>query len=104
MHIAVLASCDSWYLTDLRRAAAGKHEITTIGFRELTASVGSEGGRISAGDRNLADVDAVLVRTMPPASLEQVVFRMDALARLEAQGVRVINPPKAIEAAVDKYL
>jgi ribosomal protein S6--L-glutamate ligase len=36
--------------------------------------------------------------------LEQVVFRMDALARLEASGVPVINPPKAIEAAVDKYL
>ncbi|HEX5444330.1 MAG TPA: RimK family alpha-L-glutamate ligase, partial [Pirellulales bacterium] len=37
-------------------------------------------------------------------SLEQVVFRMDLLARLEASGVRVVNPPKAIEAAVDKYL
>jgi ribosomal protein S6--L-glutamate ligase len=29
---------------------------------------------------------------------------MDALARLEAAGTLVINPPKAIEAAVDKYL
>jgi ribosomal protein S6--L-glutamate ligase len=29
---------------------------------------------------------------------------MDALARLEASGVPVINPPQAIEAAVDKYL
>jgi RimK family alpha-L-glutamate ligase len=44
------------------------------------------------------------VRTMPPGSLEQVVFRMDALAQLEASGVLVLNPPKAIEAAVDKYL
>jgi ribosomal protein S6--L-glutamate ligase len=41
---------------------------------------------------------------MPPGSLEQVVFRMDALASLEATGTLVINPPKAIEAAVDKYL
>jgi ribosomal protein S6--L-glutamate ligase len=41
---------------------------------------------------------------MPPGSLEQVVFRMDALARLEAAGVPVVNPAKAIEAAVDKYL
>jgi ribosomal protein S6--L-glutamate ligase len=46
----------------------------------------------------------VLVRTMPPGSLEQVVFRMDALARLEAAGTPVINPARAIEAAVDKYL
>jgi ribosomal protein S6--L-glutamate ligase len=29
---------------------------------------------------------------------------MDALARLEATGVRVVNPARAIEAAVDKYL
>lgn len=48
--------------------------------------------------------DALLVRTMPPGSLEQVVFRMDALARLEAGGVRVINSPKSLECAVDKYL
>ena len=41
---------------------------------------------------------------MPPGSLEQVVFRMDVLGRLEAAGKVVINPPRAIEAAVDKYL
>ncbi|HJT31940.1 MAG TPA: RimK family alpha-L-glutamate ligase [Pirellulales bacterium] len=58
----------------------------------------------ATGNISLSDVDALLVRTMPPGSLEQVVFRMDLLARLEASGVPVINPPKAIEAAVDKYL
>jgi ribosomal protein S6--L-glutamate ligase len=41
---------------------------------------------------------------MPPGSLEQVVFRMDALLRLEVLGIPVINPPRAIETAVDKYL
>ena len=41
---------------------------------------------------------------MPPGSLEQVVFRMNLLARLEAAGVQVVNPPRAIECAVDKYL
>jgi ribosomal protein S6--L-glutamate ligase len=49
-------------------------------------------------------VDGVLVRMMPPGTLEQVVFRMDALHRLAAAGVPVVNPPAAIEAAVDKYL
>src|SRR5690606_15769947 len=52
----------------------------------------------------LAEFEAVIVRTMPPGSLEQVVFRMDALARLEAAGVPVINSPKSLEAAIDKYL
>lgn len=41
---------------------------------------------------------------MPPGSLEQVVFRMDAVARLQMAGVLVINSPKAIECATDKYL
>jgi ribosomal protein S6--L-glutamate ligase len=41
---------------------------------------------------------------MPPGSLEQVVFRMDALHRVTAAGVPVWNPPRAVEAAVDKYL
>ena len=50
------------------------------------------------------EADCVLVRTMPASSLDQVVFRMDALAQLEASGIPVINPPKAIEAAVDKYV
>jgi ribosomal protein S6--L-glutamate ligase len=52
----------------------------------------------------LSEFDVVLVRTMPAGTLEQVVFRMDALGRLEAAGCVVINPPRAIESAVDKYL
>jgi ribosomal protein S6--L-glutamate ligase len=49
-------------------------------------------------------MDGVLVRMMPPGSLEQVVFRMDALHRIAAAGIPVLNPPRAVEAAVDKYL
>ena len=56
------------------------------------------------GGLDLTAVDGVLVRMMPPGSLEQVVFRMDALHRLAALGVPVLNPPRAVEAAVDKYL
>jgi ribosomal protein S6--L-glutamate ligase len=41
---------------------------------------------------------------MPPGSLEQVVFRMDVLHRLETNGVPVVNPPRALEICVDKYL
>jgi ribosomal protein S6--L-glutamate ligase len=59
---------------------------------------------VGAGPAPLADCDAVLVRTMPPGSLEQVVFRMDLLQRARARGVRVLNPPRALEACVDKYL
>jgi ribosomal protein S6--L-glutamate ligase len=104
MHFAVLCARDSWYLKDLRRAAADRHEITPLAFRDLAAEIAPPTAKFTAAALDLSRVDAVLVRTMPPATLEQVVFRMDVLARLEAAGQRVINPPRAIEAAVDKYL
>lgn len=75
-----------------------------VTFCELSSALSSAGADVTSGGCRLNDVDAVLVRTMPPGSLEQVVFRMDALARLEAAGKVVMNPPRAIEAAVDKYL
>jgi ribosomal protein S6--L-glutamate ligase len=104
MHLAVLGSLESWYAADLRRAAAGQHTVTPLAFRQLTAGVHSAGQAMAAGGVDLRAADAVLVRTMPPGSLEQVVLRMDVLARLEAEGHLVINPPRAVEAAVDKYL
>jgi RimK family alpha-L-glutamate ligase len=104
MHIAVLCSPESWYLKDLRRAAEGHHDIAPLQFRSLAADLSGHGPTFRAGDTDLACVDALLVRTMPPGTLEQVVFRMDLLARFEAAGKLVINPPRAIEAAVDKYL
>jgi tetrahydromethanopterin:alpha-L-glutamate ligase len=104
MYLTILATPESWYLADLRRAAAGRHEIAAAGFRDLASSIDENELRVTAGKVDLAAADAVLVRTMPPGSLEQVVFRMDALARLEATGVPVINPSKSIETAVDKYL
>jgi len=104
MRFAVLATAGSWYVDDLRRAAGERHRIEVVDFRQLAAGIDASGASFSAAAVDLSSFDAFLVRTMLPASLEQVVFRMDLLARLEAAGKPVINPPKAIEAAVDKYL
>jgi ribosomal protein S6--L-glutamate ligase len=104
MNIAVLASPDSWYAADLRRAAGDRHEVVVLPFSEILAGLTSDGEFAEAGGRRLSDFSAVIVRTMPPGLLEQVIFRMDVLARCEAAGITVVNPPKAIEAAVDKYL
>ena len=103
MRLAVLSHPNSWYLQDLVRAAAGEHTIECLPFSRIHAAV-DDSTSVSSGECDLASFDALLVRTMPPGSLEQVVFRMDALQRLEAAGLRVINPAKSIEAAVDKYL
>ena len=104
MQIDVLCTLNSWYLRDLRRAAAGDHQIARIDFRRLMSLVGRAGTATACADRGTLQSDAVVVRTMPPGSLEQVVFRMDALGQLEASGVMVLNPPRAIETAVDKFL
>jgi RimK family alpha-L-glutamate ligase len=47
--------------------------------------------------------DVFFIRLIPGGSLEQVIYRVDALHRLENAGVRIINPPTAIERSVDKY-
>lgn len=108
MRCAVLASPDSWYLRDLQRAAVGRHDIVPLSFDRIVAQVGRVGGeadeRIGVEERDWSECAAVLVRTMPPGSLEQVIFRMDALARYEALGGVVVNAPRAVEVAVDKYL
>lgn len=108
MKLAVLSSPDSWYTRDLQRAAelAG-HTVTPLSFSKVHSTVATSavgGSIVSSGETNLAEYGAVLVRTMPPGSLEQVVFRMDALQQLSSSGTRVVNSPKAIEVAVDKYL
>jgi ribosomal protein S6--L-glutamate ligase len=98
MRLAILSAGDGWHVRDLRRAAALlRHDAVAVDFRRLSAGV-------AAGPAPLADFDGVLVRTMPPGSLEQVVFRMDLLHRAAALGVRVLNPPRPVEICVDKYL
>ena len=103
MQVAVLSHPDSWYFKDLQRAAGAKHTLRCVSFRRLSAHSGS-GTKVMAEDAPLAAYDAVLVRSMPPGSLEQVVFRMDLLNRLQACGVAVCNPPRSLEVAIDKYL
>lgn len=95
MRLAILSSGSGWHVSDLIRAAnALGHEALTLDFRLLAAGVGF-------GQPALAGFDAVIVRTMPPGSLEQVVFRMDLLQRSAAV---VVNSPRALEACIDKYL
>lgn len=104
MRVAVLGSAKSWYLGDLRRAAADRHELVPVDYRRLAGEIHQGQLAARAQGAGLADFDALLVRSLPPGSLEQVVFRMDLLGCLAAAGVAVVNPPRAVETAVDKFL
>lgn len=105
MRIGVFGNGDSWYVHELCRVGTTRgHVMLPLLFGQFVAKV--QTGRIdfSCGEMDLSSLDAILVRTMPPGSLERVVARMDMLAGLKACGVRIINPPRALECAVDKYL
>ncbi len=98
MRIAILSGGTGWHVQDLMRAASELgHTATSLDFRTLSASVNS-------AKHTFANYDAVIVRTMPAGSLEQVVFRMDLLHEAAASGIPVVNPPRAVEVCVDKYL
>lgn len=103
--LVALVSGFGWHVQDLQRAA-GRLEIgfEAVPFPSIRARVGGGAARLDALGIDLAQTDGVLVRMMPPGTLEQVVFRMDALHRLAARGIPVMNSPRAVEAAVDKYL
>ncbi|MDX1965483.1 MAG: RimK family alpha-L-glutamate ligase [Pirellulales bacterium] len=149
MQIAVLATPDSWYFRDLLRAAAERHTLIPLSYRQLCGGwlggvrdagrelrvvgemrgqglgargqggverdagrgTGDAGGmreavksQIFSGENSLLDFDALLVRSMPAGSLEQIVLRMDLLGELARQGRIIVNPPRALETAIDKFL
>ncbi len=103
--LVTLVSGFGWHVQDLRRAAERVNvDLTPVPFPKVVGRVGGGPARVEAGGIDLLATDGVLVRMMPPGTLERVVFRMDALHRVEDAGVPVWNPPRAVEAAVDKYL
>jgi RimK family alpha-L-glutamate ligase len=59
---------------------------------------------VRSRDLWLDGCDAVIVRGIPRGSLEQVIFRVDALHALVERGVTCVNGPRAIERTVDKFL
>jgi ribosomal protein S6--L-glutamate ligase len=108
MRVAVVGEPTGWHVGRLtQRLTALGHRATVVRWRDIGATAGDCPERFSPAA--LDEADAVVVRGMPGAAatddrLESVVFRMDALARLAARGTAVINSPRALEAAIDKYL
>ena len=103
LHVAILAAREGWHTRELTRALEARgHTGTIVPYEGLVASIGRRSGlRSRAAD--LDGADAVLARIIPSGSLEQIIYRVDALHRLEDRGVRVMNSPRAIERTVDKF-
>jgi RimK family alpha-L-glutamate ligase len=103
LRAVILGQKGGWHTESLAGALA-RRGVTPecVPVTRLTARVAG-GARLAVQDLALDDQDLVFVRAVPVGSLEQVVYRMDALRVLEAQGVRVVNSAYAIERGVDKY-
>ena len=109
LHLAVLtagADRPGWHVVDLARAAAARDiDIQRVSWRRIHGGLSSPSlPAVADADTSLDHVDAMLLRTMPAGSLEQIIFRMDLLGAAAGRGVTIVNPPRAIEIAVDKYL
>lgn len=103
MQIVVLAARTGWHTHELARAAAeGGHRAVVLPYEGLVASIGQASG-LRSRSTELDGADVVLARIIPSGSLEQIIFRVDALHRLEDRGVPVINSPRTIERTVDKF-
>lgn len=97
--IDVLSHPSSWYFTTLNAAARKQNvDLRLKLFSDIQTN-------IEFGKRDSSiDTDAVIVRSMPLGSLEQVIFRMDALRYCQNFGVGIFNSPSGLESAIDKAL
>lgn len=115
--IGILSSGDGWHLRALAAAFASLDCETIrldvarlIGTVDARPTVGAIEGRVTGRPReetggviDAAGLDALVVRVLPPGSLDQIVFRMDCLHIVADAGTPVINAPRAIERTVDKH-
>jgi RimK family alpha-L-glutamate ligase len=102
----VLGATGSWHSRRLLNALAARgHECWAIPATRLVSEIDARGSArvLGPGGVRLDTLDLLIVRGLPRGSLEQVVFRMDALHLLaEQHGVRCVNGPRALERTIDK--
>jgi len=107
MNIVILSVRTGWHTDQLQRALADRgHQSQVLPYEGLVARFGDGAGLRSGapgGSREIFDADAVLARIIPDGSLEQIIYRVDALHWIEEHGVMVMNSPRAIERSVDKF-
>ncbi len=95
---------DSWCSAQLRREME-KQGITPLcfNFSQLVARIKSKPQASVDETDILSELDALIIRPIGRGSLEEIIFRMDLLHRLQRLGMLIINPPLSIERSVDKY-
>lgn len=106
MDVAILSGDTGWHASELCRALEARgHTACLLPYEGLVARLGHRGAgsALTSRGRGVLEFDAVLARFVPSGSLEQIIYRVDALHWIEHRGVPVINSARAIERSVDKF-
>ena len=103
LQLRLIGDPQGWHLSDLARAGRARgHAVSAVPWTTLASQITNSEERLSPAVT--AARGAFVIRGMPRGGLEEVVFRMNAVARLEAAGHLVVNPARSLEIAIDKYL
>ncbi|HJU91130.1 MAG TPA: RimK family alpha-L-glutamate ligase [Gemmatimonadaceae bacterium] len=103
MRVAILSAREGWHTDQLCQALTSRgHEAIVRPYDSVIALLGRDSA-LRAESEELLSVDAVLPRIIPNGSLEQIIYRVDALHWLEDRGIPVMNSPRTIERTVDKF-
>ena len=92
--------CSVQLLEAMKRAGV---EPVSLRFPRIAARVGYCPVASAHDVDLLKELSALIVRPVGRGSLEEILFRMDLLYRLERFGMLVVNPAHSIERAVDKF-
>jgi RimK family alpha-L-glutamate ligase len=106
VHVPILSARTGWHTDALLRALTERgHSGAVVPYEALVARIGpsSTNPGLASESAQLLSADAILARIIPNGSLEQIIYRVDALHWLEDRGVPVMNSPRAIERCVDKF-
>src|ERR671918_248231 len=104
MHIVILSARTGWQTDELCRTLDARGHIgCVLPYEGLVARLGGARGGLASERTSVFDADAVLARIIPNGSLEQIIYRVDALHWIEDRGIPVINSARAIERSVDKF-
>lgn len=103
--ILCLGTGDGWHSSQLREAAESLDgDLQFATYESLRTKVGRGGCEVFCESGSTNDFDAILTRTMPAGSLEQITFRLATLHQLRSDGrIAIVNPPRALEIAIDKF-
>lgn len=94
----------SWCSTKLQESLAKRNiQYSCFSFPKIIARAKHK-PMLKAQDTDIQrDLAALIIRPIGRGSIEELVFRLDILYRLQRFGLHIFNPPEAIEHCVDKY-